>query len=223
MKKILALLLAMCCLLTVVSCGNKDDGEVPAGPNGEQIEAIAKIINSSDPTVVVTVTEYSIGEDVYKGRFETERDKKKDKSVFSFSYTRPAYVEEMSDSPVVEVAGKVYYNEGKVSANEGADWQISDSAYVELDMSLDVNKLKSYSVSEDGGTLTATATAENAERILGTKISAEGDVTIVVTTNSVYLYNVRITYTAKSTGASVVVDTSYDYRATNLDFPVDAE
>ena len=221
MKKILALLLAMCCVFSVMSCGNKDDEEPSGEPafTPEQVAAIAEIIKTSNPTVIVTVTDYVVGEDEYKGMFETEIDNKNNKSQFTFSYTRPAVVEDMNDSPEVEVSGKVCYSNGKVSLNEGDDWQQSDSVYVELDISLDASKLKSYSLSEDGKILTAVATAENAERILGTKISAEGDVTIVITTSSVYLYNVRVSYTAKTTGASVVIDTSYDYKAITLDFP----
>lgn len=220
MKKILALLLAVLCIFSVVSCGKGDDNtDEPTGATAEQVAAIANVINSSAPTTIVTVTEYTYGEDVYKGRFETEIDKNPVKSIFTFSYTRPARIEDAADSNVVSVAGKVYYNNGQVSVNEGDTWVATGSSYMELALSLDANKLKSFTVSEDGGTLTAVATPENAERILGTAVSAEGDVTITIVTNSVYLYNVRVEYTAKGTGASVVVDTSYDYRVHTLVFP----
>ena len=221
MKKILALLLAVCCIFAVASC--KDDSSEPAGATAEQVSAIANVINSSNPTSIVTITEYAYGEDVYKGMFETKIDKNPEKSVFTFSYARPARVEDASESNTVTVAGTVYYNKGQVSVNDGDSWVAAGSGYVELDISLEASKLKSYTVSEDGGTLTATATAENAKRILGTTVSAEGDVTIVITTNSVYLYNVRVTYTAKDTGASVVIDTSYDYRVNTLEFPGKSE
>ena len=224
MKKILALLLAVLCIFSVVSCGKDDgDGEEPTGAAAEQVTAIANVINSSVPTTIVTVTEYEYGDETYKGRFETEIDKNPEKSIFSFSYTRPARIEDAADSNVVSVEGKVYYNNGQVSVNEGDTWEAAGSSYLALALNLDAKKLKSFTVSEDGNTLTATATPENAERILGTSVSAEGDVTITIVTNSVYLYNVRIAYTAKDTGASVVVDTSYDYRVHTLEFPAAAK
>jgi hypothetical protein len=106
-----------------------------------------------------------------------------------------------------------------VSVNEGEDWNAADSQYIELHISLDAIKLAEYAVSEDGKILTATFAAADAVRILGADISAEGTIRMIVTTNGQYLYNVRIEYTAASNGASVVVDTSYDYRATTLEFP----
>ena len=223
MKKIVALLLAVLCIFTVVSCGKDDNNDDSSTSNAEQVAAIADVINSSAPTTIVTVTEYAKGDDVYKGRFETEVDKNPEKSIFTFSYTRPARIADAADSDVVSVAGKVYYKNGQVSVNEGDTWTAAGSSYMELDISLEASKLKSYTISEDGGTLTAVATAENAERILGTKVSAEGDVTITIVTNSVYLYNVRVAYTAKDTGASVVVDTSYDYRVHTLEFPEESK
>ena len=219
MKKILALLLAVLCIFSVVSCGKDKTDDNSTGATAEQVAAIANVINSSAPTTIVTVTEYAYGEDTYKGRFETEIDKDLTKSIFTYSYARPARVEDAAASSIVNVAGKVYYRDGQVSVNEGDAWNAAGSAYMELNLNLEASMLKSYTVSEDGGTLTATATAENAKRILGAEISAEGDVTIVITTNTVYLYNVRVTYTAEGTGASVVVDTSYDYRVHTLVFP----
>ena len=217
MKKIFALLLAICCIFACVSCA---DEEEPVGPTPEDVKAISDIINSSKPTQISTNTEYVLGEEKFVGYYETQIDIAGGKSMFKYNYQRPASVQEMNpDGHVKLVEGVVYYQDGKVSVNEGEDWNAADSQYIELHISLDAIKLAEYAVSEDGKILTATFAAADAVRILGADISAEGTIRMIVTTNGQYLYNVRIEYTAASNGASVVVDTSYDYRATTLEFP----
>jgi hypothetical protein len=217
MKKIFALLLAICCIFACVSCA---DEEEPVGPTPEDVKAISDIINSSKPTQISTNTEYVLGEEKFVGYYETQIDIAGGKSMFKYNYQRPASVQEMNpDGHVKPVKGVVYYQDGKVSVNEGEDWNAADSQYIELHISLDAIKLAEYAVSEDGKILTATFAAADAVRILGADISAEGTIRMIVTTNGQYLYNVRIEYTAASNGASVVVDTSYDYRATTLEFP----
>ena len=221
MKKIFALLLAICCIFACVSCAEEEE---PVGPTPEDVKAISDIINSSNPTQISTNTEYVLGEEKYMGYYETQIDIAGGKSMFKYNYQRPASVQEMNpNGPVKLVEGVVYYQDGKVSVNEGEDWNAADSQYIELHISLDAVKLTEYSVSEDGKVLTATFAAADAARILGTNISAEGTIKMTVTTNGQYLYNVRIEYTAATNGASVVVDTSYDYRATTLQFPGIAE
>ena len=216
MKKLFALLLTICCIFACVSCG---DDEEPAGTTPEDVKAISDIINSSNPTQISTNTEYVLGEEKYVGDYETQIDIAGGKSMFTYNYQRPASVQEMNpDGTVKTVEGVVYYQDGKVSVNEGETWNAADSHYIELHISLDAVKLTEYTVS-DGKVLTAKCAAADAARILGTQLSADGDVAITVTTNGQYLYNIRVEYTAASNGASVVVDTSYDYRATTLEFP----
>lgn len=221
MKKIFALLLAICCIFACVSCA---DEEQPAGATPEDVKAISDIINTSNPTQISTNTEYVLGEEKYVGYYETQIDIAGGKSMFKYNYQRPASVQEMNpDGPLKTVEGTVYYQDGKVSVNEGEDWNAADSQYIELHISLDAVKLTEYEISEDGKVLTAKFAAEDAARVLGADISAEGKVSIVITTNGQYLYNIRVEYTVAGNGASVVVDTSYDYRATTLNFPGETE
>lgn len=217
MKKLFALLLVICCIFACASCGEE---EAPAGTTPEEVKAISDIINSSNPTQISTNTEYVLGEDKYVGYYETQIDIAAGKSMFTYNYQRPASIEEMNpDGNVKTVVGTVYYQDGQISVNEGETWNAADSHYIELHISIDAVKLKEYTVSEDGKVLVAKCAAADASRVLGAEISAEGDVSITVTTNGQYLYNIRVEYVAASTGATVVVDTSYDYRATTLKFP----
>lgn len=215
MKKILALLLAICCVFAVASCGKEENkDETPKTDYGTMVSAIAEVINKSNPSIIQTSTSYAVDGTTYSGLFKTQVDKSKNKAVFDFTYTRPARVEEMNPTGATKtVSGAVYYSDGQVSANEGDTWVGAETYYLELDVKLDANKLKTCTVSEDGAMLTATVSPENAERIFGTKISSKGDISLVIETNknNTYLYKISITYTASGTNAQVSVITDYDY------------
>ncbi len=222
MKKVLALLLAFCCIFVAVSCGGDGDNNGNGGANNDsKVKAISDVINNSQPTYMDTLTSYNVDGEEYKGRFETTIDKAASRSSFTFNYARPALVEEMHDSPTKTVSGTVYYKDGQVSVNEGDSWETVGNKYLELNINLDASKLKEYTVSEDGNSITAKVLPANAERVLGTVIDAEGDISVEITTNGTYLWRVLVTYTAAGTGAEVSVDTSYDYSIRTLVFPGD--
>ena len=224
MKKIICLLLALCCTFAMFSC-NKDNGNDNGGGNGNEqssaIAAINSIIGEANPTRMVTHVDYKNGEETYKGRYTTEVDRAANKSIFDFSYQRLAIPgEDVSDSHIMTLAGKVYYKDGEVSRNEGANWEAvgAGQGYLEFSVDLSESKLKSYEFSEDECDLTATVSKENAIRVFGTDIDCDGDITVTVDTNGEYLYGIKITYTAKDTGATVVITTTYDYAAVSLGF-----
>ncbi|MBR2650316.1 MAG: hypothetical protein IKD45_01515 [Clostridia bacterium] len=224
MKKIICLLLALCCTLAMFSCANNEGGDNGDGNGGEDalaVEKINSVIDSVSPTRIVTHVDYKIGDETYKGRYTTEIDRASEKSTFDFSYQRLAIPgEDVSDSHIMTIAGKVYYKNGEASKNEGANWEAvgAGRGYLEFSLDLSENKLKSYEFSEDKCDLTATVAKADAMRVLGTDIDCDGDITVSVDTNGEYLYGVKITYTAADTGATVVVTTTYDYAAIVLDF-----
>ena len=224
MKKIICLLLAILCTFAIVSCNQDTPDETPDGnqnngPTVSELDTLIGIIESSLPTKIVTHVDYKYGEDTFKGRYTTTVDRASEKSQFDFSYQRLAIPgEDISDSHIMTIAGSVYYKDGQVSNTEGAEWQSPGYGYLEFSLDFSETKLDNVTFTNDGDDLTATISADNAIRVFGTAIDADGDITISIDTNGEYLYSVMISYTAKDTGAKVTVNTTYDYAKVSLDF-----
>ena len=82
MKKILALLLAICCVFAVASCGKEENkDETPKTDYGTMVSAIAEVINKSNPSIIQTSTSYAVDGTTYSGLFKTQVDKSKNKAV----------------------------------------------------------------------------------------------------------------------------------------------
>ena len=230
MKKIICLLLALVCTFAIVSC-NKDDTPDTGDQNNNQgantnndttateLEALNAVIAGSKPTQIVTHADYTVSGETLKGRYTTVIDRAANKSQFDFSYQRIAIPgEDISDSHIMTIAGKVYYKDGQISDTEGDVWTSAGVGYLPFSFDFSVNKLDNIEFSNNGDDMTATVSAENAIRVFGTAIDAEGDITISVDTNGEYLYSVMISYTSAEIGATVTVNTTYDYASVALDF-----
>ena len=228
MKKIICLLLALVCLFAVVSCDdNSGDqtGEQQGDQNGGQdggsdkeTKSISEVIAMSKPTVVTTHIAYN-GDDVLEGEFITRTDGAI--SVFEYNYQRLATVPEMSDGRIKTVEGKIYYKDGQVYTTEGEAWVDVDTYVTSpFTVRIEEDKFKTYELSEDGKTLEGTIVAENSERVLGTAINADGDISIEIITNGYsYLYYINVSYKAAGSGALVTINTSYDYSSVELEVP----
>ena len=217
MKKIICLLLILACAFAMVSCKQEEDNT----PDVATVETISKIVNNSVATKIVTKTEYLIeGEDSLIGKYETTIDRTRGNSRFDFEYTRYAKVEEMNDGYIKTVQGTVGYDSnGNVSYNNGDSWTSTDAtAYLPFNLNIDEARFVSYQISEDGTDLIAEIAPEEAKRVFGTDISANGNISLEVDTNGEYLYEIRITYTAKDSGAQVDIQTSYDYAKVSVKF-----
>lgn len=200
------MLLALACMLAIVSCGN--------------IESIIGIIEESRPTVVTTHVAYS-GKDKLEGEFITKTDGAS--SVFEYSYMKYATVAEMSDSRIKTIEGKIYENEDGEITVEGAEWVAADTnSIVKFNLRIEESKFKTYDISRDGKKLNGTITSENSERVLGSAIKADGDITIEIVTDGVeYLYYINVSYKSES-GADVSIRTSYDYSPVEIIIPIQA-
>ena len=183
MKKIVCLLLAIACLLAVVSCGGSKT-------------SISDIVANSKPKTVTTRVYYD-GEDDLSGTYVTMTDGTN--SVFEYEYQRYATIAEMAEGRIKTVKGKIYYKDGKVTANEGETWESAEiNEIVDFSVNLDESKFKTYSVSRNGKTLTGTITSENSSRVLGSAIDADGDISIeIITDGEAYLYFMNISYKPK--------------------------
>jgi uncharacterized lipoprotein YehR (DUF1307 family) len=200
MKKIICLLLAVICVVGLVSCGEK--------------APVDEIIEKSDPTKITTMVSY-IGEDTLNGTYVNEIDGNKSK--FTYEFERRALVSEMNDGKIKTVSGAIYYKDGKISKNEGDSWEEVATGAGNYKLNLAKENFKSYEYTEDGNSVNAVLAEDKAQDVLGVAIDTDGDITVKITTNGTYLYGVDISYTSAD-GASVTIRTSYTYSPVTLDF-----
>ena len=223
MKKILCLMLVLSFAFALASCNNGgDDDKTPETDTAAK--TLEEIVADSTPTKVKTyvdfvypdkspLAEYAIG-----GEYVLEVEGSD--AIFTYSYTRLAELGE-GDDMIVSEEGTVYYKDGKFSA-DGETFGAGVATPTDGKFNLVRSAFKSYTKSEDGKTLSAIATADNMRSVLGVDLEAEGDVTVIVTTNGVYLTKVTMTY-MKADGAKVVIETSYTYNPLDLVFPGEEE
>lgn len=216
MKRILGLILvlalALSCVFVFAAC-KKDE---PAPTN---TKTIYDLVASANPTKTVTLTDYVKGDDVYTGEFIMSVED--NNSIFEFNYQRPRTIEEgateSSTNPIKEVSGVIYFKDGKFS-EDGDKWTAEAPATTLFSFDLKAEYLTGATISNDGKTLTAEMSAENAIKVLGTDLKPQGTVKLTVATNGISLTKVVLEYTTVD-GASVKIDTSYSYNNITLVFP----
>ena len=217
MKKIISLILVC---LSVFGCAG-----ALASCTGNNTPEIYSIASSVSATRTVTYVEYTTasGEEL---NGEYIMDVEGNNSIFTYKYDRYRTTEEAltegTADRIKHVEGALYYKDGKYSVN-GEAWDAANPVAIEIKLNLDEELLNNTYVSKDGRTLTATLSPENAAKVLGTDLNAEGDISIEVLTNGTYLTSVNVFCNTVS-GAEVVIRTSYSYNRIELDFPeIDAE
>ena len=210
MKRILCLILAatLCigAALTLGSCGGSD----------KDIFDLAKELN---PTKTVTFVEYKTasGDDL-GGEFVLEKDGSD--AIFTYLYkkyrTSDELIADNTNERIKEFSGTVYCKDGKYS-EDGKTW---GSSPVPFELKFDLNKdnLTNVSITDDGKTLSAEIAADKVEAVLGTALSAEGAISLVAVSNGTYLTGITVSCTTSS-GAQLVIRTSYSYNELSLVFP----
>ena len=222
MKKILCMLTALACAFSIVSCdallgGNGGDGVV-----GEIGNPLEEVVLASAPTKIVTKVSYvyPAGNNKYgwdlDGDYTLEIDG--NNSIFKYDFNTTASIEEGADGSIKTVKGTIYFKDGMVLLAEGDAWESISAQTVNRKFTLVKNRFKTYEKSADEKTLTATITGSNIDSVIGYTLSAEGDITVVVTTDGIYMRSVTISYKSQD-GANVTISTSYSYNQIILDFP----
>ncbi len=207
MKKIICFILAISCIFCFASCNEKD-----VDPNQVFFDTVA----ASKPLRIKTIESYAPdGETPLTGLYETVMSD--EGFVFTYSFQRYAVLgDEENDNVVVNgniatVAGAVHYKDGRYS-EDGVNWGSAapDNDALRIKLNLDKELLGSYTIDENKTSITATVSAEDAEEILGLKLTkASSDIMISVTTNGTYLNGVVVTYLTEN--ATVTISTSYTY------------
>ena len=208
MKRILCLILTLALLVTaLVSCG------------GDDLPDIYRLAKELNPTRVVTAVEYkdANGEKL-TGLYDLQTDGVN--SIFTFEYDRYLTAEEIialgkPEKTTVE-SGTVYTKDGKVSY-DGAVWT-APAVPTDIQLNLDPELLTNAVISEDGKTLTAEITPENSEAVIGSTLSAVGNITLTAKTNGTYFTELSLSCTTIE-GATRLMRTSYSRNVIELEFP----
>ncbi len=208
-KIIVCILLAVASVFTVVAFGMEADAK--------KEKAFFAAITAYEPTTIKTITTLATKEDGnFNGEYVTTRDE--NGYVFEYSQDRYATVEDEASSYKYTDEGKFYFRNGKYS-EDGETWTTAKPAVGEtydFKLNLDEKNFTSYKFSGDKRILTARFNSSKAEEILGIKLDGvkNNDVRLVVTTNSVYLTMIQISF-AKDIG-NVVITTSYSYSESDV-------
>ena len=206
---ILVLALAVSCVFAFASCKKEE----------ASTKSIYDLVASAAPTKTVTLTDFVKGNVTYQGEFIMSVEG--NNSIFEFSYERPRTIPEgaieETSNPIKTVEGVIYFKDGKFS-EDGDQWTAEAPSTTIFSFDLKAEYLTGATTSDDGNTLTAEMTPENAVKVLGTDLQPQGNVKITVKTNGVSLSKVVLQYVTAD-GASVTIDTSYTYNNVVLVFP----
>jgi hypothetical protein len=206
MKKIVCLILALCCVLSFAACSNTETTDPE--------QAFFDVIAASNPTKITTLTSYNIeGEkEPFVGSYDTKIEE--DGFVFEYSYMRYARVGDVEkenvvvDGNIATVSGVVYYANGKYST-DNENWSAEAPAVTSNQFKLNIAKenLGEYKFNDAKTTLSTTVTAEQLAALLGVTLTANSDIALSISTNGSYLTLISISYTTDN--ATVKIETSY--------------
>ena len=212
MKRIISLLLAIICVFTLFSCGEDSP-----------VTAFTKIVSSSEPTKIITLTSYNDGDNVLLGSYETQFYGSEFMMLYDYEAYQVPAPGANPDDYIAHRNGKIYYRDGLYSTDEGNTWNTGTPSESAMQVKFDLNavELKDYNVSKDKKTLDVTVTAEEAEKILGIEISATEDgVQIQVVHDGKNLRQIRVSY-ATENATLVSLETSYSYSEVTSPFASD--
>ena len=234
MKKIIALILALCCVFAISSCGFIDG---LFGNDDEEVDGIAvfkQLYSVSEPTKVVTNYTTLIGGVTLKGNSTLATgaiNNGKTATVLTYSYEVLQSVQSGATEVVTPimgdpVTGSREYVEGRGERIDGGAWDAEGQDFApkagSIAINLDETKLTdcTYSASGDIKTLSFTVLAENVEAVFGADSEISSDVTVVITANAAVVTGISISYTeiiesededVEYPTASVTITTVYTY------------
>ena len=203
MKKIIALILVIGCMLALVSCNRKKDNKVD--PIDEQAVAdVQAKLNASAPcgvSIDVTLT-------AELGKLNSNYDvvyNEDGTATVAYSYEKFNMFDETSDITEAKTT-----REGTVTidAEGNLSEEVAGTAFVEsvtFNLNLDASKLLSANVVP--GTLSAKVAAENTATVLGVAIGY--DVDLVISTGIDGVNSVAITYTTPSGVVDILATYTY--------------
>ena len=214
MKKIIGIILVLAALFAVTSCGGKKPDPTPA-PAPAPAEVIKDIIANSSPTKIVSIVNY-VGDETLTSVFTTEIDNANNKQRLTYDIYKYGDLAAGDPNRIMHYPGEIYYVDGAVKSWTDDSWQTAIDLNPAFALDATRSLFTEYVVSEDGTTFNGKVSGENIAKVLGVAVSAN-EVAIEIMTNGTYIYSLQVSYVT-STGATVVISTSYTYNTITLDF-----
>jgi hypothetical protein len=176
MKKIFALILAICCLLSMIACGGF------SGEAKEQLEAAITMLEETVPTKVVSTTTQTFGKTklVAVATLTTGTIGGVAAATFVNNYQVFEDVDSGNYDEVRDVQETMWYVEGKgVSTNKGQSWDAEAANFAPtagfIGLNLDEKYIESAEYDSATGALTIKISEENVGAVLKSYL-AEGEV-----------------------------------------------
>ena len=234
MKKIIAMILALLCVFSIVSC--KDDTEeVEKTPEELAIEATLDCYAASAPTKIVTKSVRDFGANAYKLNGEyilvTGRIDGKIATVRTYSQEQLLPVEDGAGSVIVDpiqtFTGSEEYLEGKGRRTNGGTWIADGLNFAPTAGSLSINITAenvtgiTYTEAKFNNVLSFTVAYDKVDEVFGTDADEnsyfdnDSDVKVTIINDGAVITRVTIEYTIDEDdeypAQSVIIDTVYTY------------
>jgi hypothetical protein len=243
MKKLLALLLILCCAFSLAACGNDQDNDQNNDDNNSQasaeiIEKIDTMFTSSNPTKTVVGTTQTTGDTVLVGEYTLTVGTVNglDAATYYQDYDRLISVDESGALDYVTgtvVNEPIYkeYLEGKGVRVDGGEWDATQESFVSKNGPISL-KLKEDLVSKsqyDNSTKTFSCivSKDNTKEVLGLEENLPVDITIETVDDGASINKVTISYvipaTAKDQEISIVIRAFYTYDLEDITIDLSTE
>ena len=243
MKKLLALLLILCCAFSLAACGNDQDNDQNNDDNNSQasaeiIEKINTMFTSSNPTKTVVGTTQTTGDTVLVGEYTLIKGTFNglEAATYYQDYDRLISVDESGSLDYVTgtvVNEPVYkeYLEGKGVRIDGGEWDaaaesfVSDKGPISLKLTADLVSKSQYDTATK--TFSCVITKDNTKEVLGLEENLPVDITIETVDDGASINKVTISYvipaTAKDQEISIVIRAFYTYDLEDITIDLSTE
>ncbi len=238
MKKIIALILALCCVFAITSCkkGGADstgDGADAAADVAAGIEEFKKLYSVSAPTKVETEQKTVLGSVTLNGGSTLVTGALNDgrtATVYTYNYEVLQSVESGAGDVIKPIMGDPIegsreYVEGEGERYDGGGWDEEGYNFAptagSIAINLDASKLQNCTyVAGDVKTLSFTVKAKDTRAVFGDDAEITSDVSVVITADSAVITGIKISYTEilvpedediEYPEASVTITTEYSY------------
>ena len=183
MKKILALVLVVSLmLLSMIGCGNKNNGAA----SDETVNKVAGMLAESNPTLVQAESTITIGEkQPSESTYSLKRGEINNMKVIVYesSITELLSVEEGASVLIVPPFGtktqKIEYVEGSGVRVDGGQFDMNKTDDVFTEFEISITPATASDAKYENNTLTFKVKAADTEKVFGTAIKADVNVTIV--------------------------------------------
>lgn len=225
MKKIIALMLVLCCMLAVVSCGPDPSSD----PTAARVEEVKEMFKTSIPTKTVTTTVHKVESTVLTNTatLTTGNVNGKKVSVYVNNIEELAQVSNSLD-PIDRRTTTLWYMEGMgTSKDKGATWDPEGTNFAPvagaIRLQLDMGKATETTYDEATYTLVMKYAAKDANAVVSSYLTEDqkidSDLVVTVVTSGGNVASIKLEYTIPSHDKTVEGATNEDGSAVTITIP----